>query len=77
MEFVSISSKDLFYVNQINGNQNICGAKMKDFAQGTDNFNILNASNGNLALMRVAALISSNPEILNGCKINSVRVINP
>lgn len=77
MEIVSISSKDLFYVNQINGNQNICGAKMKDFAQGTDNYNVLNASNGNLALMRVAALISSNPEILSGCKINSVRVINP
>lgn len=83
MEIIVISEKDLHRRVDINGNQNICGAKLKDGQIGTDDINILSSEYGNLMIMKAAAIIANNPSILFGAdgkqefKINTIKAINP
>lgn len=83
MEIIVISEKDLHRRVDINGNQNICGAKLKDGQIGTDDINILSSEYGNLMIMKAAAIIANNPSILFGAdgkqefKINAIKAINP
>lgn len=83
MEIIVISEKDLHRRVDINGNQNICGAKLKDGQIGTDDINVLSSEYGNLMIMKAAAIIANNPSILFGAdgkqefKINAIKAINP
>ena len=83
MEIIVISEKDLHRRIDINGNQNICGAKLKDGQIGTDDINVLSSEYGNLMIMKAAAIIANNPSILFGAdgkqefKINAIKAINP
>ena len=83
MEIVVISEKDLHRRVDINGNQNICGAKLNDGDPGTDNINVLTSEYGNLMIMKAAAIIAHNPNILFSAdgkqefKINAIKAINP
>lgn len=83
MEIIVISEKDLHRRVDINGNQNICGAKLKDGQIGTDDINVLSSEYGNLMIMKAAAIIANNPSILFGAdgkqefKINTIKAINP
>ena len=63
MEIIVISEKDLHRRVDINGNQNICGAKLNDGDPGTDNINVLTSEYGNLMIMKAAAIIAHNPNI--------------
>lgn len=83
MEIIVISEKDLHRRVNINGNQNICGAKLNDGQIGTDDINVLSSEYGNLMIMKAAAIIANNPSILFGAdgkqefKINAIKAINP
>jgi len=61
----------------INGQTNICGTKLKDGEDGTDPYNLFKAEYGNLLLMKGVSIIASNPKLLNNCKLNTMKVINP
>jgi hypothetical protein len=37
----------------------------------------MNTQFGNLMLMKIAALIAYNPEIVDDAKINTVKIVNP
>ena len=83
MEIIVISEKDLHRRVDINGNQNICGAKLNDGEPGTDNINVLTSEYGHLMIMKAAAIIAHNPNILFSAdgkqefKINAIKAINP
>jgi len=72
-----MSEKDLHYRVKINGNTNICGAKMSDGEAGTDPINVLTSEYGNLILMKVAAILSENPSLLGDGQIGNIKVLNP
>ena len=77
MEIIVITADDVHYRVPINGNYNICGAKLNDGDRGTDPYNILTSEYGNLMIMKAMALISENKDLLSGCKINNIKAINP
>ena len=83
MEIIVISNKDIHRRIPINGNYNICGAKLNDGDPGTDEVITLTSEYGNLMIMKAAAIIAHNPNILFSAdgkqefKINAIKAINP
>lgn len=77
IEIVALSEKDLHYIFNLNGNVNIAGNYKSDKAQGSDLINMLNSQFGNMVLMKVAAILATNSDIITDAKISNVKVINP
>ncbi len=82
IDIVTFANQDIhriFEIRNKNGKatHTVLGAKKLDSDIGSDNINTLNSQYGNLVLMKIAALISSNPDLIADAKINTVKVINP
>ena len=82
IDIVVLSEKDLHHIFSImssNGKlaHTVLGAKLTDDRDMTDQLGVMSSQYGNLLLMKVAALISQNPELINGARINTIKVINP
>lgn len=77
MDMIILDSHNVRQQLTINGQTNICGTKLKDGEDGTDPYNLFKAEYGNLLLMKGVSIIASNPKLLNNCKLNTMKVINP
>lgn len=82
MDIIALSEKDLHFIYELTGpsgkkTHTIVGGKLEDDKEGTDKYKVMNSQYGNMLLMKIAALITENPELLTNHKINTIKVINP
>lgn len=82
IDIVVLSEKDLHYIYELVGKNGkkthtVLGGRLNDDEEGTDRYKVMSSQYGNMLLMKVAALLSQNPELISDRKINTIKVINP
>ena len=74
MEIISVTHNDIHSVVNLGLGKSIQGATKKD--SDIDSHVVMQASNGNIDLIKVMCLLNNMPEVLKGYKVNKIESHN-